>query len=101
MVGETKTQNLSLQIKFLREKCNLSQHRFGKKVGVSGKSISSYETGRCTPTIKVLEEISKVYNVNLISGMNSKDENLFKRVRELQEKVNLLYEDLNASIVIS
>ena len=51
------------KIKRLREIRGLSQERFGNKVGVSGKSISAYENGRCTPPLKVLETISKVYRV--------------------------------------
>jgi DNA-binding XRE family transcriptional regulator len=29
----------------------MSQDRFGKKIGVSGKTISAYETGKITPTL--------------------------------------------------
>lgn len=51
------------QIKSLRIKLNMSQSRFGLRIGVSGKSISAYETGRCQPTLKVLKKISSVYKV--------------------------------------
>ncbi len=54
-------------IKKLRKHKNLSQHSFGKKVGLSGKTISAYETGRIAPPLKVLERIADTYNVEISS----------------------------------
>jgi len=38
------------QLRQLRCNLNLSQERFGRRLGISGKSVSAYETGRCVPT---------------------------------------------------
>ena len=42
------------KIKQFRLSKNMSQERFGKKIGLSGKSISAYETGICKPSLKVI-----------------------------------------------
>lgn len=49
------------KIKTIRKKLNMSQDRFGKKFGVSGKTVSAYENGKCAPPLRVLEKISKIY----------------------------------------
>lgn len=64
---------ISKQIKTLRDSCNLSQERFGKKIGVSGKTISAYENGRATPSLKILNAISKTYNTNLFPAEHNSD----------------------------
>lgn len=51
------------QIKKIRSKHKLSQRRFGYKIGLTGKTISAYETGKCTPTLKVLDKIAQTYEV--------------------------------------
>jgi len=94
---------LSHQIKNLREKLNLSQNRFGRKIGLSGKTISSYETGRAIPPVKVLNAISKAYNIGVLSGtyVSSGSSSVFDRVKDIQEKLDTLYEDLRSGFVLS
>ena len=65
-------EDISLKIKNIRNRNNLSQERFGKKIGLSGKTISSYETGRCVPPLKVLEDISNVYDLSVVVVKNEK-----------------------------
>ena len=62
------TKNLSIgeKIKDIRVNKNLSQRRFGMKIGKSGKTISAYENGRCVPSLKVLDSISQVYDVTFL-----------------------------------
>jgi len=67
-----KMQNVGEMIKQIREERNLSQKRFGRKIGLTGKSISAYETGRCSPPLKVLENISNVYDVSLFKFIQNK-----------------------------
>ncbi len=54
-------QTTGEQIKKIRDKKGMSQERFGEKIGVSGKTISAYETGKVIPPIKILEKITAVY----------------------------------------
>ena len=52
--------NLPETIKTLRKKKGLSQVRLARKIGVSDKSISAYETGYNTPTVEILFKIMNV-----------------------------------------
>ena len=56
-------KHIALKIKKIRDDNNLSQDRFAKKIGLSGKTISAYETGRATPPMKTVEKINNVYGV--------------------------------------
>ena len=49
---------IGLQIKNLRNRLNISQERFGKRIGLTGKTISAYETGKITPPIEIITSLS-------------------------------------------
>lgn len=49
------------KVKEIRNKFNLSQERFGKKIGVSGKTVSAYETGRAVPPERIINAISQIF----------------------------------------
>lgn len=51
----------------LRKKYNLSQESFGKRIGVTAQSVSSYEKGNGSPTLDVAIEIAKTFDVSLDS----------------------------------
>jgi transcriptional regulator with XRE-family HTH domain len=72
------------EIKNLRLKLNMSQERFGHKIGVSGKTISAYEKGTIKPTLVVLEKISEQYNVSLFKKSNREIE---RKIEELQKNI--------------
>ena len=81
-------QNFSNKIKCLRDANNLSQERFGSKVGVSGKTISAYETGKSKPSLKVLESISKVFHANLTLNDIQSPTNIIARIDQIQTYIN-------------
>ena len=62
---DTLNNKLGNKIKSIRNKHKLSQQRFGKKIGVSGKSISAYEKGTIKPSQKVMDKISIIYGENI------------------------------------
>lgn len=81
------SKELGDKIKRIRDSYNLSQDRFAYKIGLSGKTISAYETGRTNPPIKILQKIVSVYktpiiniNAELKSDLNSKLEILEEEV---------------------
>jgi len=78
------------QLKRLRCDLNLSQERFGRRVGISGKSISAYETGRCIPTVRVLKHVSNEYNVNFTEMSNDNRIHLNKRIEDLEKSITQL-----------
>ena len=80
-------ENIGKKIKKLRDSHNLSQDRFGKKIGLSGKTISAYETGRATPPLKIINKISTAYDTQYV-GMNIKTKNL------VEEKLNTLEKEM-------
>jgi transcriptional regulator with XRE-family HTH domain len=82
-----KEENLSQKIREIRVERNLSQSRFGKKIGKSGKTISAYESGRCTPTFKVLDSISQVYDVTFLHLKRSKREQLKDKINFLKDTI--------------
>jgi transcriptional regulator with XRE-family HTH domain len=82
------------QLKYLRCSLNLSQERFGQKVGISGKSVSAYETGRAIPTVRVLAQIANEFNVSFTEMSNDKRILLSQRVVELEKCFSQLREEL-------
>ncbi|MFZ2664518.1 MAG: helix-turn-helix transcriptional regulator [Patescibacteria group bacterium] len=76
--------NLGKKIKDVRERNNLSQERFGKKIGKSGKTISAYEKGRCTPSLKVLDLISQTYDVSFMHLKDSRSSQLWERIQNMR-----------------
>ena len=89
--------NIALRIKEIRKQQKLSQNRFGFKIGVSGKSISAYENGRCNPPLKILERISKAYETPLMEfdyRTKTLIENKIVSIKEfLGEIENIIYKN--------
>jgi len=72
------------QLKNLRIKLNISQDRFGKRIGLTGKTISAYETGKISPPIEVLSRISEEFEVNFVKKTNREIE---RKIEELQRSI--------------
>jgi transcriptional regulator with XRE-family HTH domain len=82
------------QLRQLRCNLNLSQERFGKRLGISGKSVSAYETGRCVPTVRVLRRVSDKYNVDFTEMSSDNRTHLNKSVEEVENSVKELKDTL-------
>jgi len=80
--------DLSKQLRDIRISKNLSQERFGKKIGKSGKTISAYESGRISPTLKVLDSISQVYDVTFLYVKKNKREQLKEKLEYLKKTIS-------------
>lgn len=76
------TLTLGDKIKQLRLSRNMSQERFGSKLGISGKSISAYENNLCVPSLRVMENISNTYDVSFIPQNNK--ENINNKLQDLK-----------------
>jgi transcriptional regulator with XRE-family HTH domain len=84
------------QIKNLRLKLNISQDRFGKRIGLTGKTISAYETGKISPPIEVLNKISEEFEVNFVKKTNREIERKIEELqRSLIELQNIFKESLS------
>jgi len=51
-------------IREIRKSLRLSQAEFGSRIGLSGITVSRYERGDIVPSVEVLTEIQKIFNVN-------------------------------------
>lgn len=56
--------SLGYRIKYLREKSNLSQKEFAKKIGVSNTVLSRYESGDRKPDYEILQTIADYFEVS-------------------------------------
>lgn len=83
-------ENLGKQIKEIRNSYNLSQNRFGKRLGLSGKTISAYENNKITPPLKTLKKISKVYKVNLYDLPEKQQSEINQKICEVQNVIGEL-----------
>ena len=84
------------QLKNLRIKLNISQDRFGKRIGLTGKTISAYETGKISPPIEVLNKISEEFEVNFVKKTNREIERKIEELqRSLIELQNIFKESLS------
>jgi transcriptional regulator with XRE-family HTH domain len=84
------------QIKNLRLRLNISQDRFGKRIGLTGKTISAYETGKISPPIEVLNKISEEFEVNIVKKTNREIERKIEELqRSLIELQNIFKESLS------
>ncbi len=59
------TENLSKNIKKLREEYNLTQDQLAEKLHISSQAISKWETGENLPTLATLMDMSKMFYVSL------------------------------------
>lgn len=64
---ETLRNNLARNLRYLRtsKTCGMSQESLARKIGVTPKSISRYETGICLPPSHVLAAFSKYFGYSM------------------------------------
>jgi len=92
----TKNLYIGLKIKELRQAKRLSQIRFANKVGISDRTVSAYETGRCLPSLQVLDKINKIYNSSIYSAeleriavISNKLQDLKHTLSEIEDQINI------------
>ena len=74
---------ISTTIKKIRKDNNLTQAELADKLGVTYQAVSKWETGKNIPDIAILQEISKIFDVNvdeIISGKKTKKTNKKDRI---------------------
>ena len=80
--------NIGIKIKNLRRSRKMTQEDFAEKIGVSRSTLSCYEIGQRTPTVKTLQEIAEIFGIGLdYFGISTKDEafELLARAKEVFE----------------
>lgn len=76
-------------LKELRKERGFTQEQIAEKLGVSGRTISRWETGSNMPDISLLVGIAELYEVTIPEIINGerKSENMREEVREVAEKM--------------
>lgn len=100
--------NQSATGKFIAQKRkiqNLTQERLAERLGVSNKTISKWETGKCMPDYSIVKSLCAELNITVAELMDGEegeersvrayDEeqimDLLRRTQELEKQKNLLY----------
>lgn len=76
-------------LKQLRNEKGVTQEQLGEILGVSGRSISRWETGTNLPDLSILVQISEYYNVEIKEILNGekKSVNMDNELKETLLKV--------------
>jgi len=94
-------KTLGEKIQEAREGANMSQRKLGLLLGISDKTVSSYENNRTKPSVEILSVIAKelkkpigcfldeslVTTEDRISIIKSKVEELKREISELEKKI--------------
>ena len=103
---------MSLQIKYLRKRNNLTQAEVAKRIGVSASAMAMYERGDREPSIDTLNKLCQVFNTDMdtLVGRAKKttpeepklsegEEELLKLIRLMPSDMKALYlETLRATL---
>ncbi|MCR5409488.1 MAG: helix-turn-helix domain-containing protein [Lachnospiraceae bacterium] len=85
-------------LKLLRKEKGITQEEFAEKIGVSGRTVSRWETGSNMPDISLLVDIADFYDVDvreIIEG-EKKSEMMNEDIRDTAEKM-AVYADAEKS----
>ena len=88
-----------------RKEKNLTQEQLAERLGVSNKTVSKWETGKCMPDYSVVKNLCEELEITVAELMDGEcaevksvraydDEqimDLLKRTQELEKRKNLLY----------
>ena len=88
-----------------RKEKNLTQEQLAEKLGVSNKTISKWENGKCMPDYSVIKNLCEELEITvaeLMDGENAEDKSvrtydeeqimdLLKRTQDLEKQKNLRY----------
>ena len=83
------SQKIGKFLKELRKEKSLTQEQFAEQIGVSGRTVSRWETGSNLPDISLLVEIADFYDVDvreIIEG-ERKSEMMDEEVRDVANKM--------------
>jgi len=62
---------IGAKIKQLRKLKGLTQEQLSEKIGIDNKHLSRIETGRSLPTLKIANELAKIFDFNFYELINN------------------------------
>ena len=88
-----------------RKEKNLTQEQLAEKLGVSNKTISKWETGKCMPDYSIIKDLCEELDITVAELMDGEEKegksiraydeehimDLLKRTQELEKQKNLIY----------
>lgn len=82
-------KEIGIFLKHLRSEKGITQEQLAEILGVSGRTVSRWETGGNLPDLSILVQISEYYNVEIKEILNGerKSENMDKELKETLLKV--------------
>ncbi len=97
--------NTGVFISKKRKEMNLTQEQLAEKLGVSNKTISKWETGKCMPDYSIVKPLCEQLNITVAELMDGSDAeeksvrtydeeqimDLLRRTQELERQKNILY----------
>ena len=97
-------ETLGEKIQKARDGVHMSQRKLGILLGISDKTVSSYENNRTKPSVEILTRISKelrkpieyfldetlVTTEDRVSIINAKIQDLKKEITELEKRIRKL-----------
>lgn len=89
-VNKDNLNELAKRIRTARQEARLSQSALGKSIGVSDKSVSSYEQGRSTPPFAKLKRIAESTNrpISYFTQENSDDATIASKLLSIERELN-------------
>lgn len=78
-----------------RKEKNLTQEQLAEKIGVSNKTISKWETGKCMPDYSVIELLCEELNITLAELMNGEEDEKSIHTYDNEQIVKMLNEIQN------
>ena len=83
-------QKIGSFLKSLRKEKGITQEKLAEELGVSGRTVSRWETGNNMPDISVLIEISEFYDVSIpeIVDGERKSENMDDESKKVAESLS-------------
>lgn len=88
------------RIKKLRKHLDLTQQKFGERLGIKGNTVAQYELGRNEPIDAVLSLLCKEFNVNE-NWLRTGEGEMFEQLTEQQKLMKytaLLLKDKDSAI---
>lgn len=71
--GKSALPVICERIRFYREKIGIDQKEMAARIGITGNSVSNWETGRSRPDVNLLPSVCKVLNITLYELFNLHD----------------------------
>lgn len=85
-------KEFGVRLKKAREEYGLSQRSLGLALGLSDKTISSYESSRSYPNLEILKKLSEVLgrSTDYFLEYEKKEVSLLERIERLEKEVSIL-----------